>query len=281
VSRGEGECQLWDLDREADLPFPGGAAVVSAATWDDPGERLALGTPEGKVTVCRFPTGEVVQQVPYAGRITRLLFSSDGRYLVLAAGRRARVWDCQQSTFVTPDLEHPTPITTLAIHPQGRQLTTACQDQSCRIFTIPAENDRPLFPIIHHVQQNYRPIGQKPIPPTYVDEGRRLLTVSGGLLSWRNTTTGNVIHTLQLGPLDAIRVSPDGNFVVLAEDGVLIPRARFLKAATGEPTGSFMDHHANQLILAVAFSPDSKIPTRLTPEKSEAVGKAAVLGGLI
>ena len=47
-----------------------------------------LGTPQGEVTICNFPSGELLQRVPFTGRIAQLLFSPDGRYLALAAADR-------------------------------------------------------------------------------------------------------------------------------------------------------------------------------------------------
>src|SRR5262249_26338720 len=139
------ECRLWDLEREASLPFPGNHGVVSAAAWDATGERLAVGTPRGEVTIYRFPEGVALQNVPFAGRIARVLFSLDGRYCALAAANWARVWDCRQATFATPVLEHPKPVFTLAFHPQGELLATGCEDQTCRVFAVPAERNTPLF----------------------------------------------------------------------------------------------------------------------------------------
>src|SRR5262249_25424967 len=81
----ETDCRLWDVEREVALPFPGNPSMVSAAAWDARGERLAVGTPQGEVTICRFPGGELLQRVSYAGRVTRVLFSPDGRYCAVAA----------------------------------------------------------------------------------------------------------------------------------------------------------------------------------------------------
>src|SRR5262249_29189469 len=66
---GVSDCRLWDLEREGTLPFPGNPGVVSAAAWDAVGERLAVGTPRGEVTIYRFPSGELLQRVPFAGHI--------------------------------------------------------------------------------------------------------------------------------------------------------------------------------------------------------------------
>src|SRR5262249_39842286 len=154
------DCRLWDLEREAVLPFPGNPSVVSAAVWDATGKRLAVGTPRGEVTICRFPSGEVLQRVPYAGRIARLLFSPDGRYCAMAVANRARVWDCRQADFATPELEHAAPVTTLAFHPQGELLAMGCQDHSCSVFAVPAEKSTPLFSPVPHLWWKGRSTGQ-------------------------------------------------------------------------------------------------------------------------
>jgi hypothetical protein len=99
--------------------------LASAAAWDTTGERLAVGTQEGEVTIWPFPSGEPLQRVPFAGRVSRVLFSPDGRYCGLAAGKRVRVWDCRQAAFATHELEHPAPVTTLAFDPRGELLGRA------------------------------------------------------------------------------------------------------------------------------------------------------------
>src|SRR5262249_46427740 len=161
----ETTCRLWDLEREADLPFPGDAAVVSAAAWDVTGERLAVGTPQGEVTIFSFPSSNPLHRLGFAGRITRLLFSPDGRYCALAAANRVRVWDCRQAAFATPDREHPAPIATLAFHPQGELLATGCKDQSCRVFAVPAATNAPLFSPVPHCSGGFRTVSYTHIPP--------------------------------------------------------------------------------------------------------------------
>src|SRR5262249_43327234 len=150
--RDQAECHLWDLEREAAVPFPGDVGVVSAAAWSPDGSRLAVGTPNGKVTVFGFPGGEVVQRVPFTGRVRHLIFGPDGRYLALSAENRARVWDCRQGAFATPDLIHPRRVTSLALGSKDTLLATGCQDNQCRVFAVPVSLNEPLFPPVYHFQ---------------------------------------------------------------------------------------------------------------------------------
>src|SRR5438067_1696318 len=134
-------------------------AVVISAAWSSSVKRLAFGTPHGDVTICRFPVDESMQRVPFTGRLTRVLFSPDGRFCALAAANRVRVWDCRQAAFATPELEHPAPVAALAFHPQGQLLATGCQDETCRVFAVPAEQNTPLFTPVPQAWWKWRATG--------------------------------------------------------------------------------------------------------------------------
>jgi WD40 repeat protein/serine/threonine protein kinase len=264
---GETICRLWDLERETALPFPGNPSVVSAAAWDAAGERLAVGTPQGEVTICRFPSGEPLQRVPYAGRIARVLFSPDGRYCALAAANRARVWDCRQAAFATPELVHPAPVATLAFHPQGELLATGCQDRSCRVLAVPAEKNTPLFTPVPHVWWEWRNTGHTPIPPLFLDDGRGLLTLGQSEASWRDPWTGRVVRVLPFGEagvekyMSAIALSGNGKHMVLAGRSgrfSATPHGRIYDVASTESVSPHLEHRALQPILSAAFSPDGR-----------------------
>ncbi|MFI5456507.1 MAG: WD40 repeat domain-containing serine/threonine protein kinase [Isosphaerales bacterium] len=115
---------LWDLEAEQSLPFPGGLTAVPAAAWSADGSALAVGGPEGDVVVARFPGGEEATRIRFPRRIRLLTYNADGRYLAIAGGNVARVWNVASRTFATPELVHPAAVTTLALHPEGQFLTT-------------------------------------------------------------------------------------------------------------------------------------------------------------
>src|SRR5207302_1890363 len=106
-SAREASHALWDLDAERPLPFPGGLKTVPAAAWSPDGRALAVGRPDGDVIVAGFPGGEEAARIRFPGRIRLLTYSADGRYLAVAGGNSARVWDCRARAFATPELGHP------------------------------------------------------------------------------------------------------------------------------------------------------------------------------
>ncbi len=281
----ETTCLLWDLEREAALPFPGNRGAVSTAAWDAEGKRLAIGTPAGEVAICRFPGGEPLQRVLYAGRISRVLFSPDGRYCAVAAANRVRVWDCRQAAFATPDLEHPAPIATLAFHPQGELLATACKDHSCRVFAVPAEQNAPLFTPVPHRWWLNRDTGLSPIPPLFLDEGRGLVTLTEGKASWRDPRTGRVLRLFGEQGVDrnyftAIAPGGDGKQVVLAFAYPGKSNTRIYDLASGQPVSPNLVHRPGQpgqVIFSAAFSPDGQ--TLLTGSSDHTACLWSVLGG--
>jgi WD40 repeat protein/serine/threonine protein kinase len=282
----ETTCRLWDLEREETLPFPGKAGIVCAAAWDTTGERLAVGTPQGAVTIYRFPGGEPVQRVPLAGRIARVLFSPDGRYCAVAAAHRVRVWDCRQAGFATPELEHPKPVNTLAFHPRGELLATGCEDQCCRVFAVPAEKHSPLFPPVPHnasggsrttgSSEGSRTTGLTPVAPVFFDEGRRLLTYRDEA-SGRDPRTGRVLGVLPFGKpgmSPTIALSGDGKHLVLASRDTDGPQVRLgdvapawvgspnlvriYDTASARPVSPPLQHGSLQPVWSAAFSPDGR-----------------------
>ncbi len=148
---------LWDLDAEQSLSFPGGLTAVPAAAWSPDGGNLAVGFNDGDVVVARFPGGDEATRIHFPGRIRLLTYSADGRYLAIAGGDVARVWDAASHTFATPELVHPAPVTTLAFHPEGRFLATGCFDNQARLYAVRGGAGSPAWTPVPHVQAATNP----------------------------------------------------------------------------------------------------------------------------
>jgi WD40 repeat protein len=271
---------LWDLDAEESLPFPGGLKAVPAAAWSPDGRALAVGRPDGDVVVAGFPGGEEAARVRFPGRIRLLTYSANGRYLAIAGGSSARVWDCRTHAFATPELVHPAAVTTLAFHPEGRYLATGCQDQKARLFAVPGDAGKPLWAPVPHAQVDggvWYPVFFS--PPLFVDGGRRLITYGGkGGLTWRAVETGAEVRTADFPEwsrgIAAARLSPDGRY--LAVFGVQLPGVvRLCEVASGRLVGPVLEH--KNTVFDAAFSPDGRM--LLTGSSDNTARLWAVPGG--
>jgi WD40 repeat protein len=258
----DGKCTLWDLNAEQSLPFPGSLKTVTAATWNPNGRFLAIGRPDGDVIIATFPDGTETVRIPFPGRIRLLSYSADGRYLAIAGGSSARVWDCRAGIFATSELVHPAAVTTLEFHPEGRYLATGCRDNRARLFAVPGQAGKPIWPAVPHFQGEgnvWYPVFFS--PPRFIDGGRGLITYPGNRgLSWRAVETGAEVRTLDSPEfskkIGVIEVSPNGRY--LAVSVVQYPGLiRLFEVATGRPVEPALRHKNN--VYSAVFSPDSRM----------------------
>jgi WD40 repeat protein len=262
INRATGDARhtFWDLDAERSFSFPGGLTNAPAAAWSPDGRALAVGRPDGEVIVTGFPGSEEASHIPFPGRIRRLSYSADGRFLAIAAGNIARVWNVRTRAFATPELVHPAAVMTLALHPDGRSLATGCKDDQARLFAVPGEAGNPLWPPVPHYHKDgasgYREFCS---PPLFVNGGRELITFPDKEgLTWRAVATGAEVRRQDLhewkGTIASITLSSNEQYlaVVLVQGS----KVRLIEVATGRLVGPELKH--NNSVTCAAFSPDGR-----------------------
>ena len=174
-------CDVWDVESGTAIPLPGGQRPIAATAWSQDGQRLAMGTAKGAVSVFTFPAGEDPERFD-AGRSIRVLaFSPDGRYLACGGRHGARVWDLSDRSWATPLLGHPDEVAGLSFNAQGDRLVTACRDGRARIFAVPG-GAGPVADGIPHAFFDYGVShgGHDVGTPRFVDGGRALTYRRGG-----------------------------------------------------------------------------------------------------
>jgi eukaryotic-like serine/threonine-protein kinase len=261
-ANGDVRCLLWDLATESALSFPGDASHVPAAAWSPDGSALAVGLSVGDVIVARFPDGDAATRIKLPGPIRILTYSADGRFLAIASGNFARVWDLRSSTFATPALVHPAAVMTMGFDTESRYLATGCKDHQARLYAVSNDSARPLWPPVAH-RQDVGTVWYPNFyaPPLFIDNGRGLITYSGnGGLTWRAVETGAEVRTLDSpeisGRIAGIELSPDGRY--LAVSGFQITRIiRLFDLTTGGTVGSALEH--KNTVCGTAFSPDGRM----------------------
>ncbi len=252
---------LWDVEAETRVPFPGGDRPISSAAWNMDGTLIAMGTPAGEVEVFRFPDAERLYRLIDRGPIRGLTFSGDGRYLAFGGDGVARVWDCKKQVDALPPLPHPQQVLTLAFSSQGDLLATGCLDQKARLFALagPAASGKPLCPPLPHVLGDhiYNYAENNPIPPTFINAGRQLLTLAGEAeVGWWEAASGKRIRTLRCpgeGPSNVHSVLPtaDGQHVAVG----FAAGTQLWGVADGDKVGPFLAQNCQ--VIAAALAPDN------------------------
>ena len=212
-------------------------------------------------------------QIDFPGRVRLLIYSPDGRYLAIAGGDVARIWDVRTRAFSTPELAHPAAVTTLAFHPEGRYLATGCLDNQARLFAASGKAAIPLWTPVPHVQVKQGNPWYPTFfsPPLFVDGGRGLITYGGQkVLTLRAVETGAEVRTIDAPGLAgtdptgdpqvamrfaAIEASPDGRY--LAALGFQSPRVQLFEVATGQPIGPVLKH--TNTVFSANFRPDGQM----------------------
>ena len=249
------ECIIWDIMRDEAIPLPGDPATATSAARSPDGKRIAIGRKSGEVEVFEYARWNRVARIAHRGTIRAVTFNKDGRYLALAS-EIVRVWDCEESRFVTPELVHPKPVELLTFNSRSDRIVTACRDFSARVFAIGQSGgrDQPLFdPVLHY---HYSKTAQGQLyAPVYADHERALITTDrtlehGVRLLWRDAETGRVIRVLQDG-MDLCVGSEQHVFL-----GGLIPYSLLVDAVSGLESGPKL-HHAHA-VLTAAFSADGR-----------------------
>src|SRR5262249_17986765 len=155
--------------------------------------------------------------------------------LAVAGARSVRVWDCRERAFVTPELTHPAPIESLVFSARGHRLATGCQDGQARIFAVAPDTTKPLFAPVRHERWHREFAGKAaPIPPLFIEEDRKLLTVSGGQLLWSDAETGARARSepVLVGSVAVVALRGDGQLIAVA-GGSHKGAAQFIETASG------------------------------------------------
>ncbi|RUL83309.1 hypothetical protein TsocGM_22430 [Tautonia sociabilis] len=208
-STRDAEHGLWDLDRELSLPFPDGSTKATAASWSPDGRSIAVAAGEGGVSLCSFPEGGTTTRIAFPGRVRLLEFSADGRFLAIAGGDLARVWDVEAGAFATPALEHENTVAGACFSPDGRTILTWGMGNDLRFWE--ADSGRPRFaPVVH---------GDTCHDARFSPSGRLLAVASyDGSVRVRDSQTGAVVAELPEHPdlVYSAAFSPDGRRLVSA-----------------------------------------------------------------
>ncbi|MGD9980912.1 MAG: TIR domain-containing protein [Hyphomonadaceae bacterium] len=246
----EADAQLRRVVVSWDVPvrLVGHSDEVTAGALSLDGAVAATGSGAGEIRIWSMQNGEVLAELPGAGRVETLEFSADGtRLLVVRDNGTAEI----RQTNAPRDalaLRDDQGFKHAAFGGAGRLVATVNQQGSLAIWNA-------------ETGQVVRRLGGDDIliaSIAFNAQGDRLITsgsMDGSADVW-NASTGARVFRLT-GHEDAVYgggFSPNGNIIQTASrDGAV----RLWSAADGRPIGAYRDHGSGQLVMDAVFSPDS------------------------
>jgi WD40 repeat protein/predicted Ser/Thr protein kinase len=270
----DGRSVLASYAARAQLLNPDAGTSLGAPLDEGKPLRFAVYSPDGRTALTargdgtarlwEVATGRLAGTVPlWRAAPTSAAFRPDGMAVLIgAADGSAKILDVATGRPLAELSGHKAALTFAAFGPDGRVAATASEDGTARLWD--AGSGRPIGePLQAHVRDgSVRDLlvsGPRVRLVRFSPDGRFLLTVSGRFNSevarlWgaaKGTPIGQGLR--HENRIDAAEFSPDGKWVVTADDG---GTARLWDAAIGEPVGPPLKHRG--FLRSVAFSPDGR-----------------------
>jgi eukaryotic-like serine/threonine-protein kinase len=147
-----GSLQFWSIREGVILGEPVRLpATPERITFSPDGKLVAMTSATPEIVVVDAVRREIVNRVQHESREpwpagAKVLFTSDGRTIVTALGRSARVWDPTLRTQKLPALPHSDSILAVAASPDSRWLATGSNDGELRVWDL--TNGRLAAPVM-------------------------------------------------------------------------------------------------------------------------------------
>jgi WD40 repeat protein/serine/threonine protein kinase len=212
------------------------------------GERLALGTTDGKIMIRDATTGkELLRETPHTQAVTALAFSPNGQALACAS------WDqtvkvCNSSTGQVLHVlkGHTGPVQAVTFHPRGRWLASGSWDNTVKLWDVTAGKE--VLTLRGHKSAVYG--------VAFSPDGEFLASAgsNGNLKIWE-VATGKVVQSVtgQTGAMLGIAFSPDGRYLASGGSDATV---RIWQVDSGVERTVFRGHTA--AVESLQFSPDSQ-----------------------
>jgi len=179
---------LWNLDSGELHHFSAELGEVTALAWNPDGDRLAVGTRDGRVQVLDFPSLDMIALVdlglPQRMMIRDLEYSSSGSRLAAVVKQQVFVTAESDLSASPSAVVESASIHGVAFSPDNQHLITLGDDKLCRVYSLTSLNSPPRE-IPHMADEN---LDWRICRPVFDVRGR-LITIADKIC-WTDLATG-------------------------------------------------------------------------------------------
>ena len=177
-------------------------------------------------------------------QINDLQFSPDGRRLLIASGKQARVWNLSDGQSASPEFKHSGLIESVAFSPDGARVLTGSGGRA-QLWDAARGEKLAAFPGSGSVNS-----------AAFSPDGERIVTACGDPVAqvW-DARNGSLLFTLENHKQHVFHAafSPDGRHIVTAS---MDKTAQIWNALTGQPEGAPLTNKS--WVFFASFSPDNR-----------------------
>jgi WD40 repeat protein len=306
IGRPIDEVKVWEIATKHELVEVRDNGHLNKMAFSPDGEHLAIGVSDSTARVIEIYTGVEIMRMNHEGSVNDLAFSPDGDYLATGSDDdTARVWDVQSGR-ETARVIHKDRVTGVAFSPDGNYLATSSEDKTARVWKLNkdwgfgAVTSKVKDTDVVHLSPDGKylasasmgPAGKRTLLVRNTADGSVVMQVENtnvGLIAfssngkyigifgedvsgtrdiqWWELPGGQpVLLNTQIKDVAIIDVSPDGKYLVAADDTVTNENETqllILERSTGHRIGVLKenDRMLQQLLSAhspyLFFSPDS------------------------
>ncbi len=255
LGTGGFDARIWEATTGRELAvLEGHTNGISSVAFSPTGNTLAVGSWDKTVSIWSI-AAEIVRKgtIECDGQVTKVVFSPDGKFLVVAEARTVKVWDLtgenpkEQTVFKTG-------AQSMALVSDAQMLLTVSEDGAVRIWHIKTGL----------IQATIQEAGSGAFAIVAYDGGKMLALADSSAITLLEHNAGKTSKKNSIKEITTcLSISPDGK--VLAA-GVLDKTIKFWDSSNGRELATLAGHTGR--INAIAYSPDGKMLVSASDDKT-------------